>query len=129
MLLAGLTAWAAGSCGDGGGPSEPGPPVERPGELIVALSSGDGAAALRFTVTGGEVGTVEAVDPALAVYSHARDGTLHVAVFGDLSAGDVLRFDVPDVGQVDRYVAIAVEAADDENLLIDETLFQLSVRR
>ena len=129
LLLAGLVAWAGGSCGDGGGPFEPGPPVERPGELVVTLTSGDGAAALRFRLTGGEIGPAEAADPALTVYSHASDGALHVAVFGDLSGGDVLRFDVPDVEQLDSYAAAVVEVADAENVLIDETWFELSVRR
>ena len=90
----------------------------RPGTLEVRLVSpyADDAA-LVARVTGPDIGGLVAVDP--NVYLHAVEvgGGVAVVVVGDLAPGPLVRFSVPDVGDVADYSATVLQAADRSNAL------------
>ncbi|MBI4538679.1 MAG: hypothetical protein HY704_04110 [Gemmatimonadetes bacterium] len=107
LRVAGLViAEILSACGDEG-------PV--PGVLTVSLSSanmGDGAIAV--VVSGpGPVGSVESASPSVLLFSRlTAPSSFNAAAFGDLRSGPLLRFGVPDVGQVGGYTARVLEVAD-----------------
>ena len=100
LILSGLLL----SCSSGStGPSS--------GKLSVNLTSlhGDEGAVL-FTVSGGPVESVEAVNG--TVYSAQVDAnTLRVVVAGNLSTGSIAHVRIPDVSQASHYTAAVTQVA------------------
>jgi hypothetical protein len=95
------------------------PPV--PGVLNVTLATpnaNDRAALL--TITGPAALTqLEAVGAGVVLHQRASGTTVHVAVFGPLASGGLLRFTVPDVNKAASYTVTVTEVAADTNRLRD----------
>lgn len=113
-ITAAAVALAVGmACGDDGGPMEP-----VPGTLIVSLAtpnSDDGA--ILFTISGGGISAPTAVASSdLFFFRATGTSSLAVVVAGNI-ASQVLRFNVPDVGQASTYTASIIEVADRNNAL------------
>ncbi|KPK82618.1 MAG: hypothetical protein AMS25_01865 [Gemmatimonas sp. SM23_52] len=117
-----LWAWAtaivcaallAGACEsqDGTGPSGP-------GQLTVSVSTtGAGGAAFLLTVTGPGITSPVAANSGHLLYPHISGNTLRVAVIGSHTAGALLRFSVPDVGQASSYNTTLNQVAGSDNNL------------
>ena len=109
---------ATGSCGDATGPGEP-PDAPTPGELRVQLASPGGRdGAVLLTITG-PAAPSEVTGTQAGVLVHARpvNGAWTVALFGTVSAGEVLRLQVPDVRAARAYEATVREVAGEDNAL------------
>ena len=116
-----LAALALAACGgDGGGKPTPVDPDPVPGQLTATLAtpSADDRA-LMLTITGPEAVTgVTAAGAGYAVFARPADATtVRVAVFGNIAAGALVRFSVPDVNRAAAYSVSVVEAADPANAL------------
>ncbi len=112
-----------GSCGD----DSSGPPAPQPGQLTVSVSSASTGAAFNLIVTGENISNpVEAVG-SHQLYTFAAGDTLSVAVIGTVSSGDLLRFSVPDVNQVNSYRATLLEVAGTDNALLSIGSFTLAI--
>lgn len=107
-----LLAAALLSACDAGEPAAP-----LPGELTVALATPnpvDGA--LLIAVSGPDaVVSAQPAAPGAVVRMRSQGTTTHLAVFGTLADGPLLRISVPDVRQAARYTATVREAADPAN--------------
>lgn len=105
------------SCGDDDNGST-GPPDPVPGTLTLSLDTtygDDGAVLLRLE---GPDMTQVGLAAAGLYLRFLEDQTGVTAVFvGDVSAGDLLTFHVPDVNQLASYGATMLEAADRSNAL------------
>jgi hypothetical protein len=113
-LVAVLMAWlGALSCSapSGIGPSGPGTVHLR----LQTPNIGDGA--MKFTLTGpGITGVVAAGD--LLIFSRLGAGnTTTIAVFGDLTDGPIVSFDVPDRSDLGEYTATLQQVAGPDNAL------------
>ena len=117
MLALCLAAWSATGCGgdDATGPGNGGPTA---GTLTVSLATpGSDDGAILFTVTGPDMTQVAATDASL-YFRHTLDGASVTAVLvGDLAAGPILTFRVPDVAAVGSYSAAIEQVADRESEL------------
>jgi hypothetical protein len=103
-----LVASASG-CADGGPP--------QPGFLYVELlTPNTDDAAVRLRIIGEGMSDLQAV-PGYQLYSRARasSDSIEVAVVGELTGGDLLKFMVPDVNG--GYAASLVEVASTTNAL------------
>jgi len=104
------------SCGDDNGSTDPPDPV--PGTLALILDTpyaDDGALLLRLE--GPDMTQVGLEAPGLYL-RFLEDQTGVTAVFvGDVTAGDLLTFRVPDVSRINSYSATLLEAADRGNAL------------
>ncbi len=115
---------AVGACSD----DETTGPEAVPGTLVVTLTTpnaDDGA--IMFTVTGGEASNVTLVDPSFQLYIHEGASSVTVVIVGDIEAGALLEFDVPDVGALDDYGADVDQVANRANDLQSVTGYSLSV--
>jgi hypothetical protein len=111
-----LAAWVAlGACGEGGGgPTTPGqdsiPAGPADAVLSLASSAADGAILLR--VTGPGMGAPAVTDSTRVLHWRlASDTELVVVVFGILVNGELLRMEIPDGRQIERYVGTVIEVA------------------
>ena len=113
----GAAVVALGSCGDATGPGEP--DVPSPGELRVHLASPAGRdGAVLLTITGPAAPTeVTGTQAGVLVHARAVGGGWTVALFGAVSAGEVLRVRVPDVRKAAAYHATVREVAGEDNAL------------
>jgi len=124
-----LLSVAAGAlilgCGgdDTTGPPQPQP---QPGELRVTLSSGTPVGAVVLTVTGSGLTSPVASGGAL-LYHDLSGGTLRAVVTGSSLSGEVMRFTVPDVGQVAGYRVSVEQAAGITNQPLAASGVTLSV--
>lgn len=101
-----------------------------PGQLTVNLSSsGSGGAAFLITLTGDGITNPVAVNGAHRVYTYSSASSVRVALVGSATSGDILRFDVPDVGQLASYSARLDEVAGSDNQLGSTSDFTLTVTR
>jgi hypothetical protein len=112
IVAALVAALATISCGDG--PTD----LSGPGTLTVRfVSAQPGDAAIRFTLYGPAISGIE-TETDLVLYSFSPNTTTHrIAIFGDLSTGSVLRFDVPDLSELAGYQVQLHEVADGANAL------------
>ena len=87
-----------------------------PGELVITLrSAAPRIGAIRFTITGGEIAQVTAVDPAAAVFVNGAEGPVSVIVIGETLEGALVRVRVPDVRAAARYRTAVLEVVDTGN--------------
>jgi hypothetical protein len=107
------------ACGDRKDPIEADRP--EPGELVVSLAGLPASAsgivlALSGPVLPTEVTTIRATD-----ILHLRNSAAEarVAVFGTSMSGNLLRFKVPDVRKMASYQTRILEAAGEDNQLIE----------
>ncbi len=95
---------------------DPGP--AGPGALTVRLvTPNSGDAAVRITITGPGITAIEAEGTALAFSRQAATTVHHVMLFGEISTGAVLRFDVPERRDIAQYAVHLTEVADGANAL------------
>ena len=111
-----LLAGSIAACGgDSTAPVDPGPTA---GTLTVTLAtpeSDDGG--ILFTVTGPGMSQVASADGSL-YFRHSQEGaTITAALIGDVTAGALLTFRVPDIDAKGSYAATAVAVTDRENEL------------
>ena len=113
-----------GSCGgdDGSGPPQP-----QPGQLTVSVSSASTGGAFNLIVTGSSISNPAAAVGSHQLYTFASGDTLNAAVIGNVSSGDLLSFNVPDVNQASSYRATLLEVAGTDNALLSNSSFTLSV--
>jgi hypothetical protein len=124
MFTAVALVLAVGACSD----DETTGPEAVPGTLVVTLTTpntDDGA--IMFTMTGGEASNVTLVDPSFQIFTHEGTSSITVVIVGDIAAGALLEFDVPDVGELDSYSAEVDQVADRTNDLQALTGYSLSV--
>jgi hypothetical protein len=142
VRLVALTSTVAflASCGGGDSgrtPTEPTPPpvqptvpVAVPGTLVVRLvtpNTDDGAIVLEITGPA-PAAELAAAAPGALVHIRANGNTARVAVFGELGAGTLLRFNVPDVNAAPQYGAQVIEVADRASALrTGVTGYQLTI--
>lgn len=103
-------------------------PQAVPGTLAVTLTTpntDDGA--IMFTVTGGELSNATLVDPSFQLYTHEGASSLTAVIVGDIEAGAVLEFDVPDIDALESYSAEVDQVANRANDLQALTGYSLSV--
>ncbi len=115
MATAVALALAVGvACGDD---ENVGPEVT-PGTMIVSLTTpnlDDGA--IMFTVSGGAIDSPALLDVDHVLYLMEGTNTISVIIAGDIAAGELLEFDVPDVDAT--YTATITQVADRMNDLRD----------
>ena len=117
MLLAATMAW---SCTDGSvGPAAPAAAVQDPGFLTVEWT---GPAAARdigvlLELEGPGIETVRA--PGLDLYESSAPGRHQVVVAGSLRSGPLMRFRVPDRGQLLLYSVRVVQVTGEDYTLRD----------
>lgn len=72
--------------------------------------------AIMISVTGPEeISNIEAANGAYTLHSRGSGTGFKAAVFGNLGAGALVRFTVPDVGKVGSYTATIVQVSDKGN--------------
>jgi hypothetical protein len=92
------------------------PPVVTPGNLTVTLATpnrDDGA--VMFELRGPNIGALASANDAWKVYADTAAGLIRVVVAGNIGAGGLLAFSVPDLAAVASYTATVVDVADREN--------------
>lgn len=105
-LIGAILALAV-ACGDDG------PTAPTPGTLVISLvtpNADDGA--MLFTLAGGTIEDPRPIDGAHTFFFR-RDGTSAIVALcvGDLAAGPLIEFDVPDIGKASSYSATVTEVA------------------
>lgn len=115
MATAVALALAVGlACGDD---ENVGPEVT-PGTMIVSLTTpnlDDGA--IMFTVSGGAIDAPALLDVEHVLYLMEGTNAISVIIAGDIAAGELLEFDVPDIEVT--YTATITQVADRMNDLRD----------
>jgi hypothetical protein len=112
LLLAAALPWSSG-CGDDSGPTGP-----EAGILEVSLTTPNGNdAAIVLRLTGPGISQVRASDGDHYFHLVESGSGVTVVLVGDLPAGGIVRFSVPDVEAVDSYSAAILEVADESNAL------------
>jgi RecJ-like exonuclease len=87
-----------------------------PGEIVINLqTSGPAVGAIRFTVKGGDIAQVTAVDPGITVFTTTSGDVVSVIAIGATLRGPLVRLRVPDVRKVSSYRTAVVEMVDTEN--------------
>lgn len=122
-LLAGVLVAACGKDGPTG-------PVS--GVITVNLSTATvDDRAILVSVTGPEEITgIEVANPSYTLHSRGSGTAFKAAVFGNLGAGALLRFTVPDVNKVDSYTATVLQVSDAGNAVRAEaTGYTLTLAR
>lgn len=111
-LAALALALAACDGGGGGGPMEP-----VAGILTLSIDAPDtDDRAMVLQITGPDIGEVTAARATHRLFTRALPGGgVRAAVFGSLSDGPLLRFEVPDVSKASQYAATVSEVADVQN--------------
>jgi hypothetical protein len=94
---------------------------------LTTPNADDGA--ILFTLSGGPIDAPAATSSDHAFFSRETGAMSMTAVLvGDLTAGTVLEFDVPDGSSASDYTATIVEVADRQNALREELAgYELSV--
>jgi hypothetical protein len=121
--LATITVLGAISCGRNTPMSVPPPPPPPAGPIAGALmvslttpNSDDGAVFLELK--GPSVRTVVAKNSAWRVYADTTSTTtVRTLVVGNLTAGGLVTFQVPDVGTAASYTATIIDVSDKQNRL------------
>jgi hypothetical protein len=105
------------ACGNDG----PTGPVS--GVITVSLSTATADdRAIMVSVAGPEEITgIEAANPSYTVHSRGSGTAFRAAVFGNLGAGALLRFTVPDVNKVSSYTATVLQVSDAANAVRAES--------
>ena len=125
-----VTAFAAtlGSCGDP--PTDGGTPT--PGTLRVMLSSpnaSDAAIVVRILGVGIQDPLVSG-EGRTAYVRVVASGHVQVVIFGPVSSGELLRFDVPDTKQGSSYAVTVLDVSSADNTLRETpTAYTLQVLR
>ena len=119
LMAAALGAFA---CGGDGGPPAPGPPPAPPpvGGVVTAafLTPNVDDAALMILISGpGPIGAPEAVNGGVLLSWRPTESGFTAALFGDLAAGPLLRFRIPDLDRIAVYRATIVDVADAQSVL------------
>ena len=116
-LMAG--ALGAFACGGDGGPPAPGPPPPVGGVVTAAfLTPNVDDAALVIRITGpGPLGAPETVDGGILLSWRPTASGFTAALFGDLAAGPLLRFRIPDLDRIAVYRATIVDVADAQSVV------------
>ncbi|UCF19032.1 MAG: hypothetical protein JSU87_14035 [Gemmatimonadota bacterium] len=115
------------ACGD-----EDGPTAAVPGTLVLTLTTpnaDDGA--ILFSISGGGIDIPTSVVASNLLF-HRLTGTasMNAVVVGDIAAGALVSFEVPDVGAAPSYSATITEVADRNNALRTSLAgYSLSVSR
>ena len=93
-------------------------PAPLPGNLYARLVTPNATdAAIRVTLTGPGIGAIVPSGSRL-LYSFANaENARGVAVFGDLTTGDIFAFAVPDVHHPELYTLTLVQVATNANAL------------
>lgn len=112
MLAAAIVVSVGLSCGEG-------PTAPVPGTLVVSLTtpnSDDGA--ILLTMAGAGIGAPTAVSSSHVLFFRVTSTTsLTAVVVGNIAAGPLLSFAVPDVGAASSYTATITEVAARDNAL------------
>ncbi len=108
------------ACGDGDGVTDvPVPAVPVPGTLVLSLTSpnsDDGA--ILLSISGGGITAPTVASTSHVLFSRLTGTTsINAVVVGNITAGPLLRFDVPDVGGASAYTGTITEVADRANAL------------
>ena len=97
------------------GSDEPTAPV--PGTLVVTLTTpnaDDGA--ILLSISGGGIDTPTTVATSHLLFQRLTGtSSVNTVVVGNITAGPLLRFDVPNVNDASSYVATITEVADRDN--------------
>ncbi|MGD8868506.1 MAG: hypothetical protein PVI01_12785 [Gemmatimonadales bacterium] len=116
-------AFVVGSCGDDGtGPA----PLSGPLTVTLSSTAGPGAAFL-FRVSGEGITAPQAINPGHRLFTNLAGDTLTVAVIGSIAAGELLRFDVPDVNRAASYRVSLQGVAGSDNSLLPLSAFSLKI--
>ncbi len=103
------------ACGDGDGVTA----VPVPGTLVLSLTSpnsDDGA--ILLSISGGGITAPTVASTSHVLFSRLTGTTsINAVVVGNITAGPLLRFDVPDVGEASSYNGAVTEVADRANAL------------
>ena len=90
-----------------------------PGALIVSLTTpNDDDGAILFSVSGGGITSPTAVASSHFLFFRATGtSSINAVVVGNVTAGPLLSFEVPDVNQASSYVPTITEVAGRDNAL------------
>ncbi len=103
------------ACGDGDGVTA----VPMSGTLVLSLTSpnsDDGA--ILLSISGGGISAPTVVSTSHVLFFRATGTTsINAVVVGNITAGPLLRFDVPDVSGASAYTGTITEAANRANAL------------
>lgn len=113
QALMGLCLLAMAGCGEDGGPAEP-----EPGTLVATLATpntDDGAILVRLTGSG--ITQVSAEQAGMYLRMVQNGDTVTAVVVGDVVAGALLSFHVPDVNDLHSCSATVLQVADAANVL------------
>ncbi len=103
------------ACGDDDGVTA----VPMSGTLVLSLTSpnsDDGA--ILLSISGGGISTPTAVSSSHVLFFRSTGTTsINAVVVGNITAGLLLRFDVPDVSDASAYTGTITEVADRANAL------------
>ena len=108
----------------------PPPPGGTPGTLTVTLTtpnSDDGA--IMFELRGPHIGALAAPSGGWRVYADTSDASIRVVVAGNVVAGGLLTFPVPEVAQVGSYTATLLDVANRENATRNLAGYSLTIVR
>lgn len=102
-----------------------------PGTLSLNLTAASGdVRGMLVRVTGpAPTSTVEAGSSSYLVRSRSEGNTTTVAVFGELRSGVLLRLQVPDVNQAEKYDATVTSSTDAANALQQGAGHTLTITR
>ena len=127
--LLGLFFLLAASCGGGGGDG----PGGQPGNLTVQFSeTGPTPGAIYFTVSGGVIDGVTAVNPSSVqvTWFAPAPGTTRIVVTGALAVGDLLTLHVPDIAAAASYLPLMNQVADNATFaLLGNGPYSLSIHK
>lgn len=113
-----LCVLALGAC-DASRPAEVVAP--EPGQLTLRFQTSNNAeGAVRVRLDGPAIGAIAAVQDGTLAFSRVDGLRREIVVVGELKSGTIVRFDVPDVNRVEKYVAAIVEVAGIDNSLRDD---------
>jgi hypothetical protein len=118
--------------GDGGGTDVTQPPLPVPGVLTLSVTTPNADdRAILITITGpAGASSVTGGSSAYRAESRITGSTIKAAIFGNITSGAVLRFNVPDVAKASSYSASVTEVADASNSLrTDLSAYALSIAK
>lgn len=120
ILLAGMLVAACGK-------DAPTGPVSGVITVNLSTASADDRAVL-ISVTGPEeISGIEVANPSYTLHSRGSGTAFKAAVFGNLGAGALLRFTVPDVNKVASYTATVIQVSDAGNAVREPTGYTLTL--
>ncbi|MXX71098.1 MAG: hypothetical protein F4213_13020 [Boseongicola sp. SB0677_bin_26] len=127
VLLAAIMTW---SCADGSaGPVAPYPAEPDPGFLAVELAAPDGNRdrGVLLELEGPGIEAVQA--PGLQLYQSEASGPRQLIVAGSLREGPIVRFEVPDRGQLPLYRVRVIEVTGEDYGLRDTGEYRAVITR